>query len=33
MDRAFEPAMSEADRQRKLAGWRKAVPRSFGWEA
>lgn len=33
MDRAFEPAMSDADRQRKLAGWRKAVPRSFGWEA
>lgn len=33
MDRVFEPAMSDADRQRKLAGWRKAVPRSFGWEA
>lgn len=32
MDRVFEPAMSEEDKQRKYAGWKKAVSRALRWE-
>ena len=31
IDRLFKPALGENERQRKLAGWEKAVSRSFGW--
>jgi len=31
VDRRFRPAMDVAERERLLAGWRKAVERSFGW--
>jgi glycerol kinase len=30
--RAWHSAMSDSDRQLRLAGWRKAVERSFGWQ-
>jgi glycerol kinase len=32
-DRTFEPAMDGEQRERLLAGWRKAVGRSLGWAA
>lgn len=32
-DRTFAPALDEAERQRRLAGWHKAVARSRGWAA
>jgi glycerol kinase len=31
IDREWQPAMSEAERERLYAGWLKAVERSFGW--
>lgn len=31
IDREFAPAMEEADRKNKLAGWEKAIQYSFGW--
>jgi glycerol kinase len=31
-DRTWEPSMSPADRDRRLAGWHKAVERAMGWE-
>ena len=31
MDKAFSPCMGEERRQKLLAGWRKAVERSFAW--
>lgn len=31
VDRMFMPAMEEEKRQDKIAGWRKAVERTFGW--
>jgi glycerol kinase len=31
LDREFIPAMSEADRDRLYAGWKKAVSRSLDW--
>lgn len=31
IDREFEPAMAEDDRQAKIKGWKKAVKRSFDW--
>jgi glycerol kinase len=31
LDRRFEPSMSERDRERLVAGWRRAVERSLGW--
>jgi glycerol kinase len=30
-DRRWEPRMSEDERERRLAVWKKAVERSFGW--
>lgn len=33
LDRAFEPAMPEAERQRRYAGWRRAVERARAWAA
>ena len=30
-DARFEPSMSDAEREERLAGWGKAVQRSFGW--
>ena len=33
VDRTFKPSMSAEDRDRKYAGWKKAVERSRGWEA
>ena len=30
-DRTFTPAISAAEREEKLRGWRRAVERSFGW--
>ncbi|HZK28642.1 MAG TPA: glycerol kinase GlpK [Clostridia bacterium] len=32
VDRTFEPQMSEATQKEKMAGWKKAVSRSFDWE-
>jgi len=31
IDRTFEPAMSDAERQKLYAGWQKAVKRTMGW--
>lgn len=31
IDRVFKPQMTAADREEKLAGWKKAVKCSFGW--
>ncbi|MBN1248285.1 MAG: glycerol kinase GlpK [Anaerolineae bacterium] len=31
VDRTFEPAMSPEERKALLAGWKKAVERTFGW--
>ncbi|MGD0462605.1 MAG: glycerol kinase GlpK [Tepidisphaeraceae bacterium] len=31
-DRTWEPSMSPADRDRRMAGWHKAVERAMGWE-
>ena len=31
VDREFEPAMEEAERNAKIEGWKKAVKCSFGW--
>ena len=31
VDREFEPAIEEAERNDKIAGWKKAVKCSFGW--
>ena len=31
IDRRFEPAISEAERQAQSARWSKAVEASFGW--
>ncbi|MBR1675557.1 MAG: glycerol kinase GlpK [Eubacterium sp.] len=31
IDRVFNPVISEEEREKKLAGWRKAVERSFDW--
>ena len=31
LDRRFEPGMSERERERLVAGWRRAVERSLGW--
>ena len=31
IDKVFEPKMSQADADKKLAGWKKAVKTSFGW--
>ncbi len=33
VDRTFKPSMSAEDRDRKYAGWKKAVERSRAWEA
>jgi glycerol kinase len=33
LDRRFEPTMSERERERLVAGWRRAVERSLGWAA
>ncbi|NLA96356.1 MAG: glycerol kinase, partial [Clostridiaceae bacterium] len=30
--RVFEPAMTALDREKKIAGWKKAVTRSFDWD-
>ena len=30
-DRRFEPSMTESERERRYAGWRRAVERSRGW--
>lgn len=30
-DARFEPTMAESERERRMAAWRKAVERSFGW--
>ena len=30
-DARFEPTMSDAERDERLAAWNKAVERSFGW--
>lgn len=32
VDRVFEPAMTALDREKKIAGWKKAVTRSFDWD-
>lgn len=32
VDRIYEPAMGETQRQRLTRGWQKAIERSFGWE-
>lgn len=32
LDKRFEPTMSEADREERYAGWKKAVSRVSGWE-
>ena len=32
-DRVFKPEIDEETRQKKLAGWKKAVERSFDWES
>ena len=32
VDRVFEPQMSQAKQKVKIAGWKKAVTRSFDWE-
>jgi glycerol kinase len=32
VDRVFVPEMGEEERTRKIAGWKKAVRCSFGWE-
>ena len=32
-DRVFKPEIDEESRQKKLAGWKKAVERSFDWES
>jgi glycerol kinase len=32
LDREFQPQLAEADRQRKIARWQKAVQRSLSWE-
>ena len=32
LDRVFDPVMEEAIREKKLAGWHKAVQRSLSWE-
>ena len=31
IDRLFKPEISEEEREGKLAGWKKAVEKSFGW--
>jgi glycerol kinase len=31
LDRRFEPTMTERERDRLVAGWRRAVERSLGW--
>ena len=31
IDRVFKPRISEAEREERLAGWHKAVERSFRW--
>jgi glycerol kinase len=31
-DQKWEPKMTEMDRQRRIAGWHKAVERAMGWE-
>ena len=31
VDRVFQPAMDENKRQAQIAGWKKAVTRSFEW--
>ncbi|HNZ62955.1 MAG TPA: FGGY-family carbohydrate kinase, partial [Bacillota bacterium] len=31
IDRVFEPSMTEAARQEKMSGWKKAVARSLDW--
>ncbi|MDO5100218.1 MAG: glycerol kinase GlpK [Eubacteriales bacterium] len=33
LDRAFEPTMTEADRRRRLRGWRRAVKATLAWAA
>jgi glycerol kinase len=33
IDRTFTPGMTDADRQRHYAGWRRAVARARGWAA
>jgi glycerol kinase len=30
-DRSWEPSMSEVERERRVAGWHKAVERALGW--
>lgn len=32
IDRVFEPAMTALDREKMIAGWKKAVTRSFDWD-
>lgn len=32
VDREFEPAMEETERNEKISGWKKAVKCSFGWQ-
>jgi glycerol kinase len=32
IDRAWEPNLSEAERERQYRKWKKAVERSFDWE-
>ena len=32
IDRLFQPSMAETLRRDKVAGWKKAVTRSFGWD-
>jgi glycerol kinase len=31
VDRRFEPTMADAERDRLIRGWRRAVERSRGW--
>ena len=31
LERSFEPQIGEEERKQRLAGWEKAVGRSFGW--
>ena len=33
IDRTFEPIITEQERHSRICGWKKAVKRSFHWEA
>ncbi len=32
VDRIFTPTLAESQRQKRLAGWKKAVACTMGWE-